>query len=244
MKIRSKNRNRALALLLASVLAGAENEALAFTDNFDANAINSTWWTVAAEGGSTVVASNNRVELTQGTSGFAALTFNTTVLGDFTASIDYSLLNWPANNQERAVLNAFARINNQLLVERISDSQYDPSPTNTGEVYLTDFPGQGILGTSTSDTSGRLRLERNGDSVSGSFWNGVGWTVIGTYQAFDESHVARTFGFGIFAGSTVIPGVKVAFDNFVLDTAPVPLPPASLLLLSGLGMLGWRRIRR
>lgn len=240
MTIHRKNRHWSASLILASVLASAPAEAMVFTDNFDTNIIDSAWWTVATDGDSTITATNDRLELTQGTNGFAALTFNTSLVGDFSVSVDYSLLNWPTNNQERAVLNAYAEFNNQLLVERVSDVQYDPSVARTGEVYLSDFPGQGVLGTPSSDSNGTLRLERSGDTVLGSFWSGSEWTIIGVYQVPGENSLARAIGFGIFAGSSVTPGVKVAFDNFQLNAAPAPLPPTALLMLTGLTIFSRR----
>jgi PEP-CTERM motif len=232
---------RQLALALALLgLAGAA-QALTFTDSFDSGVIDPVWWTAGAEGGSSVVAVNGRLELTQGASGFAALSMKLPVTGDFSATLDYALLEWPADNQERLVLNAWAGPTQQLLIERISDSQYDT--TRVGEVYITDFTGQGLLGTPTTDRSGTLRLQRSGNVVQGSFRNGSDWTVIGTYNHPGEGEVGRLLGFGIFGGNTTTAGVKVALDNFALNapTMPVPEPGALWLLLAGLGSLGgWR----
>jgi len=235
----STKRFLASTLALAAILFVPPAGAIAFTDDFDGNVIDPTWWTTTAEGGSTIVAANGRVELTQGAGGFAALGFVTPVVGDFLVTVDYTLINWPANNQERLVLNAYGGPTNQLLIERVSDVLYDPSPQRTGEVYPTDFPGQGILGTPTTDTAGTLRLERTGDTVRGSFWNGSGWTVIGTRFVIDEGSVSRTIGMGMFPGNSTTSGVKVALDNFALY-APIPEPETWALLAGGLAFLGVR----
>lgn len=226
-----------LALLSLGQIPHAS--ALTFTDDFNNNIIDPTWWTVTATGDSTIAAANGRVEIMQGAAGFAAFSFVTPVVGDFVVTVDYTLINWPTNNQERLVLNAYGGPTSQLAIERISDTQYDPSPQRTGEVYLTDFTGQGLLGTPTSDTSGTLRLERTGDTVHGSFWDGTGWNVIGTYVAAGEGSLARTMGMGMFPGNTTTTGVKVALDNFALY-APIPEPATSGLLIGGLAWLGFR----
>lgn len=148
-----------------------------------------------------------------------------------------------ALNGRRAVPLENAGPTAQLLIERISDSQYDP--TRVGEVYLTDFTGQGILGTPTTDRSGTLRLQRIGDTVEGAYRDGTGWAVIGTYALPGEGAVPRTMGFGIFGGQPVTPGVRVAFDNFYLDAASltVPEPASAALWLFGLGAVALARRR-
>lgn len=226
-------------LVLSSLLFVPHASAMVYADDFNDNIIDPTWWTVTTTGTSAIVAANGRVELTQGSTGFAALGFVMPIVGDFVVTVDYHLIDWPANNQERLVLNAYGGPTNQLVIERISDTQYDPGPQRTGEVYLTDFPGQGILGTPTADRSGTLRLERSGDAVRGSFLDGSGWNVIGTHFRVDEGSLARTMGMGLFAGNTTTTGVKVALDNFTVY-APVPEPQTYALLAGGLVLLGLR----
>jgi hypothetical protein len=221
-----------VAIVCGSAAAGAA--ANTFTDGFDSNAIDPTWWTTGTDGGSTLVAANQRLELTQGGGGFAGLTFKVPITGDFTARIDYALLEWPADNKERLALGAVAG-GSQLLIERVSDSLVGVGT----EIYVTDFTGQGILGTPTTDLTGTLQLERIGDTVRGAYWTGSGWNVIGTYTAAGEGSLARTVGFAIFPGAPVTPGVKVAIDNFYLSgpNVPVPEPSTAALLAGGLALL-------
>jgi hypothetical protein len=228
----------ASALALAMLFQIPQARALTFSDNFNSNVIDPAWWTVGADGGSTITAANGRVELTQGASGSAGLAFVLPIVGDFTATIDYTLLNWPTNNLERLGLVAYAGPNQQLAIERVSDVNYDPA--HIGETYLTDFTGQGILGTTTTDVSGTLRLERTGNSVEGSYWNGSGWSVIGTYSVANEANVSRSIGIGIWPATPVTPGVKVAIDNFQLTapSVPVPEPETYALMLAGVGLVG------
>jgi hypothetical protein len=229
----------ALATLLAMNLASA-SDAATFVDGFDGNAIDPTWWTIGASGGSSIVAINQRLELTQGASGAAGLSFNVPITGDFDARIDYVLLDWPADNKERLALGDGASPVH-LIIERVSDSLVGVG----SEIYVTDFTGQGILGTPTADTSGTLRLQRTGDVVEGSFWSGSAWQVIGTYAAAGEGSVSRPIGFSIFPGAPVTPGVRVALDNFRLDGPNVPAPePGALALLAAGGFLLARAARR
>jgi hypothetical protein len=133
-----------------------------------------------------------------------------------------------------------------LLIERVSDRTVGVGT----EIYVTDFTGQGILGTPTTDRAGTLQLQREGDTVRGSFLAASGWQVIGTYQVAGEGAVARSIGFAIFPGAPTTAGVRVALDNFRLQgpAVPVPEPAGALLFAVGLGGLlvrsRWRARRR
>ena len=237
------DRRRAIAACFAVVSTCAAFAATAntFTDGFDGNVIDPVWWTTGGSGGSTVVATNQRLELTQGAEGFAGLAFKAPVVGDFTVRLDYALLVWPSDNKERLALGAVASPAQQLLIERASDSAVGIGT----EIYVTDFTGQGILGTPTADLSGTLRLERIGDTVRGSYLTPTGWNVVGTYSVIGESSLARSIGFSIFPGAPVTPGVKVALDNFYLDgpNVPVPEPGKLAMLMGGLALLAVVRAR-
>jgi hypothetical protein len=235
MKLRRRQRALRGCLSLALTWGAAAAQAGSFVDGFDSGVIDPAWWTASADGGSTLLAANQRIEVSQGAGGAAGLAFNVAIQGDFTARIDYQLLVWPEDNGERAALGAVHSPAQQLLIERVSDSAVGAG----AEVYVTDFTGQGILGSPTSDLEGTLQLERIGDVVTGSYWNGSGWQGIGTYSAAGEGDVARTIGFGIFPGAAATPGITVAFDDFFLQgpNVPVPEPGTALLLAGGLALL-------
>jgi hypothetical protein len=230
--------------VLAACCAGAISlpaRALSYVDTFDTGVIDPAWWTLTATGGSSVVAANARIELTQGSAGFASIALVPPVSGDFDVRVDYVLLEWPPRNLENAALNAYASPGNQLLVERTSNPQYDG--TGVGEVYLADFTGQGILGTPTGHRSGTLRLQREGDRVRGFFLDDTGWTLLGTYEQPGEAGLSRLIGLGLFgAADPPTAGVKVAFDNFALN-APIPEPRTQALWLAGLAVLLLRASR-
>jgi hypothetical protein len=240
-----RRRMRALVLALAgsAIVSGAS--AGTFVDGFDDNRIDPTWWSGGSTGSSTIVATGQRLVLEQGADGFAGLAFKLPISGDFVARIDYELLAWPDDNRERLALGAVAGPN-QLLIERVSDRTVGVGT----EIYVTDFTGQGILGTPTTDRAGTLQLQREGDTVRGSFLAASGWQVIGTYQVAGEGAVARSIGFAIFPGAPTTAGVRVALDNFRLQgpAVPVPEPAGALLFAVGLGGLlvrsRWRARRR
>lgn len=237
--------------LLLPMLAGALE--IDYRDGFDGTALDSNWWTSETWGDSTLAVSDGRLVLTQGsslrdgTSG-VGLAIKPAIVGDFTATVDYTLLTWTHANEERLVLNAFHTPADQLGMLRTSAPLYDPvvgrpPGHEEGEVYLTAFTGQGILGTPTDDRSGTLRLQRIGDTVTGSFRAGLGWHVIGTYTVAGESQVARSIGLGMFAlPAQITAGTQVALDNFVLTTA-VPEPQSWALWLAGAALLGARARR-
>jgi hypothetical protein len=89
------------------------------------NFSDSQWWEPTAEGGTMLHAVNSRIEMTQGAAGFAAMRLVPTVSCNLTATVDYVLLNRPAANLERVGLNAFFTSSQQLIIERISNPQYD-----------------------------------------------------------------------------------------------------------------------
>lgn len=229
--------------LLLPMLASALG--IDYRDSFDGPALDSNWWTTGQTGDSTLALVDGRVVLTQGAQfGGASLALKPWIIGDFTATVDYTLLNWPANNQERLVLNAYASDDDQLGLLRLSDTRYDtpypwfwPPDHSPGEAYLFSST---VLGLPTNDLTGTLRLQRQGDVVTGSFWNGSGWTEAGHRQWAGEADVPRLLGLGLFSTPELTTaGVQVALDNFALITA-VPEPQTWALWLAGAALLGAR----
>lgn len=213
--------------------------ALTYSDAFDGGALNSFWWTPSVSGGNTLSVTGGQLVMTQiNASGSSGVTFNFNVTGNFVATVDYALTVWPANNYERIGISASA-------IGALERSQH---PGWFNEAYLTHFSavGDGVIPVSTTDTIGKLKMERTGNTVTGSYWNGSGWTEI---RSFTSSAVSNDtlIGLSIWNSYASVP-VEIAFDNFSLNAPNTPdpsgVPEPATLLLFGLGLVGLAGVRR
>jgi hypothetical protein len=95
------------------------------------------------------------------------------------------------------------------------------------EAYLTDFAGlvKGII--STSDSSGKLRLERIGTTITGYYvYNGV-WAVLASNS--DPTYNQDTgFALSSWSHDPVFANqeVKLAFDNMIIKKGVLVCPPS------------------
>ena len=135
--------------VIVTLWAASAAQAAVFADTFDSGTINSNWWTVdTSSGDCTLSCTNQRIEMTQGSGGFVEFNLNYTVQGDFTATVDYVLLDWPAGNGER--LGVMAQGDDVGAVERIND----PSGGGADDWYATDlWPHGGMSDVSMVPTS-------------------------------------------------------------------------------------------
>jgi len=233
----------AAAVLLWTTAAPA---ASTYSDNL--STLNPSWWSASTAGGDTISNVNNRTEMTQSSNpaGQISLSFFPLLRGNYSATVDYQLLNWPANNDERDYLGASTAGG----VGRISDSQV---VSGGGEGYVVDFrqvPGGALGVVPTSDTSGTLKVQRISGVTTGYFWTGSGWQTIPVPTSTGTADTLVGMGFSTFTHPTA--GVRVAFDNFSVTadqfidpgTGGVITPEPATLALLALGGLALIRRRR
>ena len=136
--------------------------------------------------------------------------------GDFDVQVDYTLLNWPANNRHTLRM-GFPTFGIGAFGEVGPFRQ-----STSAEIYGMDTLDQVFQG-STSDTGGKLRLFRKGSGLTGYFYNGSNWTVIGGGTIVTTpTRVTLEFG----SGDAQAPGgVTIAFDYFKVNAGTITCPP-------------------
>jgi plastocyanin len=142
-----------------------------------------------------------------------------TAAADFDVQVDYSLLTWPAANGVRLGLRLIPAGGGPLSpggqVERTSfgSTDYTGSPR---EVYLTFFAGETDGITAADGTSGKLRMVRAGDTMTGYYWSDGQWVLI---HSGPGPTGAVSFGLAAwsFSGPFAQHRVRAAFDNFVVN---------------------------
>lgn len=207
------------AALVASPVTFADST---LSDDFNDNRTDVSRFINWGLGGPEAVEVNGRVEVTIPASStgeiFGAGYVSACALtGDFDLQIEYQLLQWPVQNGVRVSLYTGPNPWNEA-VERISWGTSDPSfsfdPT-TPEVYLM-YANRAVV--PTSDTFGKLRLQRvNGVATAYYFTSGQ-WAQINTGSVpTDDIH------FYFAAYSHDAPGmfgrqqVRVGFDNLIVQ---------------------------
>lgn len=132
------------------------------------------------------------------------------VQGDFDIQTDYFLLNAPVSSGVRLALTIEGSID-PVTVQRTSFSTHDSKPA--GEYYVVNI-GDTLAMTETTDRYGKLRLKKEGDTITGFFYDKVlkNWTAIGSGTANTE-HLS--FGLAAWSHDAFFDKkyTKIAFDN-------------------------------
>lgn len=216
-------------IITTAVLWGGVATAQTFSDNFDDNLTNSTLWSIVQTGaGPTAEETNQRLEITipedaadDRIAGFFNAEYRSVceLAGDYDVQVDFELLQWPPENGVRVGLTT------EPIgpVERVSAA---PSESGPRERYLTHFT-DGIHGlTATTDLSGKLRLVRNGGSVTGYYFNGGNWVSIHSAAVTTGNVDFRlaAWSHDVYFSDQL---VKIAFDNFAINEGELICPTAT-----------------
>jgi len=221
--------------------------AAVFSDNFDDNAIDTAYWTSFDNGyGTSCAETNGHLEITIPSTSYEAAApdsfsagyySNFYLKGDFDIQVDYYLLDWPDGNGVRMGLNC-----NGASVQRTS---YGPGeiPGSPRDWHSYDFGGYGP-GVATTRVAGKLRWTR-----TSTFWRAYylgssgSWALLG-YKANGNDNVYVTLAAWSHDWAFGDQTVRVAFDNFTVNSGNVVPEPSSILSLSGFYGLAVLKIRR
>ena len=217
-------KNQILTVILTLLLLPEAGLAQVVYDNF--NSANRPRWNTLTDGlGPDSAEANRRLEIVIPADstespvslfgGFSVSYLSVCRLqGDFDIRVSYALLEFPALNGVRVGLGVEERGQFSRAVERTSFSQHDALPP--GEVYLTDFGG--VIQVPTTDTLGRLRLVRQGNALTGYYFdaNSGDWQSIAS-AAYTTNEVY--FAIAAWSQSSYFDDktVKVAFDQVVIE---------------------------
>jgi len=210
--------------------------------NFNNNSYNTNYFFLQMSqtpGAPTVTVTNGRLEvtfpastITLAAAGLGNLA-NHRLVGDYDIQVDFDLLTWPSDNW------VWPGIVTQLYdMVRINHNEGQ----GTQDAYLLFFfaeqvPGQPTVGhlVTAADNSGKMRLNRTGNTVSGYYWHNNAWQSIGSYT--DPQYGAPIdFSIGGTVGNRATDStVKVAFDNLKVTNASFKgnsIPPFMNLLMN------------
>ena len=151
--------------------------------------------------------------------------------GDFDMQVDFSLPTWPAGNG----------VNAGIISPLCSVTRHSFHDNFSGDVdaYLAALPpGQESFWVNTTDSSGKLRLRRTGNTVEAFYWLSGAWQSMGSNTdpqlgAPIEVYIGACSGGGAYGPTKT---VTATFDNYVIifskvDTGPNPYSPGALMLL-------------
>jgi hypothetical protein len=218
------------------------------SDNFNDNNINTSLWQAFSSGTASVNEVNQQLEISlPGTSsGEAGYVSRCALRGDFDMQVDFTLLNWPSGNGTESGLELSTLPHRDNLIAGVGRSNL-----SSIDSYLSEIIGPFFGFAPTGDLSGKVRINRTGDTITSYYWDTVSlsWADILSHT---DPVLAQDGVFDLVFGLNPdsMPGgfpVKMAFDNFQLQydqLVCIPLPPTLLLLGSGLLGFGLPGLRR
>lgn len=185
----------------------------------DFSNLNEARWEIETGGfGSTIIAADGRLEVkhaarSSGSTFWASAISTCRVSGDFDVEVAYELVVWPAQNGVRMGLNTVALDGSEIALERTS---FGPNEFTREEEYLVDFGGYFNTVPAGDNLSGKLRMTREDNRVSGFYFEDGDWILIdGGFKGTGD--VRLKLGSWSHSGKFVEEVVIVKFDNFVLS---------------------------
>lgn len=137
--------------------------------------------------------------------------------GDFDVQVDYQLVEWPSANGVQAMFSSFDTSNQGFNVSRESQTY--------GEQYTSWIPSESTS-QPTSDLTGTLRLRREGSTAVVSYLNGATWVPVASGPTTTSS-ATITIGASSFMGRFAHQEVKIAWDNFRINSGTLSCPDLS-----------------
>lgn len=193
----------------------------------DFSTLDEARWEIETGGfGSTIIAKDGRLEVkhaarSSGSTFWASAISACRVSGDFDVEVSYELVVWPAQNGVRMGLNAVALDESEVAVERVS---FGSREFTKQEEYLVDFGGYFNTVPAGDNLSGKLRMTREDNRVSGFYFEDGEWILIdGGFKGTGD--VRLKLGSWSHSGKFVEEVVVVKFDDFVLGQGELVCSP-------------------
>lgn len=204
-------------LLTALLLSLSPAYGGTITENFTNNQYNTRLWKLGYQGtGTTATIANNQLEVSVGGGGYAGFTgVGFTLIGDFTMTADYTLINWPASNGTQLTMGTFNKSPAELFQVGRACTNSGPPAYLDVELFFTYILDNPTPAYTTGSSPGTLKMVRTGNTMTGSYWNGSSWTQIGSPTTDDSlgTPVAVILAIGPFANNYSGIPAKAAFSN-------------------------------
>lgn len=217
---------RALHVLGAATLIAAVAPAAQFVDDFNDNVTDPALWSTFSTGPG-VAEQNGRIEVaipstSAGDIFGAGYDFVPRFIGDFDVSVEFDHPVWPAGNGVRTGLAATTSAG-FLNVERTCLS------TAGGEYMLTDI-NHALTLVDYPATSGKMRITRVGDLLTGYYWDGA-WQTLATWAGGSDKAKIQIWSWShdAFFGHQ---NSLATFDSFWAQGSVPELPAGPILLLA------------
>jgi hypothetical protein len=194
----------------------------ALSDDFNDNLLDPSRWfvTIVPPSVGTIAETNQRLEMVIPTAGagYLGLASKCRVSGDFDVQVDFSLVNWPAQNWHGI----------RLVAQELPGSFGLPGVYRGS--FSNDFyqmrASTGIISTvNSSDLTGTMRLTRTGSLLQGYYRSSTGFVLLGqSTTSTTDTRLIIDFADATGAPATPLPNISMAFDNFRLNSGTVVCP--------------------